>query len=276
MKRQVSFSGQGLHTGEYSSITLKPNDGRGYIFTFGEKSFPLEIAGFSGDGRGTVLHFPGGRDLGTVEHLMSALRGIDIDDVEVCINEGREAPSLGGNGLSYAQVLTDAGLEEKEEPVLPITLSIPLGVDLEEQGCSIMAFPSQSFRITYIIDYDNAVIGTQMKSVIINPESYLEDVAPARTFALERDLKELKNRGLAMGGNLSNAILVRENDVVTDGGLRYEDEFVRHKILDLLGDLAILGSALCLHIVCIKGGHPLHLKFVRKLARVRRISAERE
>jgi len=276
LKSSISFTGKGLHKGEDSVITLMPYEGEGYIFNFGDAIFSLDAAEFSGDGRGTILHFPGERDLGTVEHLMSALRGCDVDDIEICVEQGRETPSLDGSSLSYVEAISRAGLIEKQKVVSPMTLSMPVGIDWEDQRCAVMAFPASSFRITYAIDYDNSMIGTKMKNICVDPDSYVNEIAPARTFALESDLDELKRRGLARGGTLHNAILVRENDIVAQGGLRFDDEFVRHKILDILGDLAILNSALCFHVVCLRGGHALHLKLVQKLARIKRTSSGKE
>ena len=145
-------------------------------------------------------------------------------------------------------------------------------LDFEDQGRSIVAFPSSSFRITYVIDYENRMIGTQMKSLEVSPETFLNEIASARTFALEEDMDSLRQMGLARGGDLSNAILVREEEALTEGGLRFKDEFVRHKILDLIGDLAILDGQPCFHVVCFRGGHSLHLRLVRKLIRIKGIN----
>lgn len=272
LARPVSFAGRGLHTGENASITLRPYDGQGYIVSFPDESFPLEMAEFSGDARGTVLHFPGGKELGTVEHLLSALRGSDIDDVQICVEKGREVPSMDGSAAAFADHFSESGIVEKEEYVTPLTLPYPVGIDTLDNGSSIMAFPSSSFSVTYVIDYPGSVIGTGMKTLDIDPENYSLEIAAARTFALEKDLEELKRRGLARGGDLSNAVLVRETEALAHGGLRFHDEFVRHKILDLTGDLAILNRSICFHVVCIRGGHKLHLELVRKLRRIRAIT----
>ncbi len=272
LKEAVSFEGTGLHTGERSRIILKPSSGNGYSFNFMKSTFSLADASFSGDGRGTVLHFPGGIRLGTVEHLLAALRGCGVDDVEICVEKGIEVPSLDGSARSYADLLNRTGFLEKKEYVKPLTIAFPVGVDLEEQGSSIFAFPSSSFRITYVIDYENRMIGTQMKSLEVSPETFLNEIASARTFALEEDMDSLRQMGLARGGDLSNAILVKEEEVLTEGGLRFKDEFVRHKILDLIGDLAILDGPPCFHVVCFRGGHSLHLRLARKLIRKKGIN----
>lgn len=272
LKEAILFEGTGLHTGERSRIILKPSSANGYSFNFVKSTFSLAHASFSGDGRGTVLHFPGGKRIGTVEHLLAALRGCGVDDVEICVEKGIEVPSLDGSARSYADLINRTGFLEKNEDVKPLTIAFPVGVDMEEQGSSIFAFPSSSFRITYVIDYENRMIGTQMKRMEVSPESFLKEIAPARTFALEEDMDTLIQRGLARGGDLSNAILVREEEVLTEGGLRFKDEFVRHKILDLIGDLAILDGPPCFHVVCFRGGHSLHLRLVRKLIRKKGIN----
>lgn len=269
MREAIPFEGIGLHTGEISRIVLKPNNSEGYIFRFMSKSFNLRQAIFNGDGRGTMLSFPEGLKLGTVEHLLGALRGCGVDDVEIIIEKGTEIPSLDGSGKSFAEAFYSIGIIEKQEYVKPLTLSFPVGVDMENQRCSIFAFPASCFKVTYIIEYDNQMIGMQMKSIKITPESFLSEIASARTFALEKDLDNLRDRGLARGGDLSNAILVREREVNTEGGLRFRDEFVRHKILDLVGDMALLDIEPCFHVFCIKGGHSIHLKLVEKLNRIK-------
>jgi UDP-3-O-[3-hydroxymyristoyl] N-acetylglucosamine deacetylase len=179
---------------------------------------------------------------------------------------------MDGSAAVFAGHFSEGGVLEKEEYVTPLTLSYPVGIDNCDNGSSIMAFPSSSFRVTYVIDYPGSVIGTAMKTLDIDPQNFGPEIAAARTFALERDLEELKRRGLARGGDLSNAILVRETEALAEDGLRFHDEFVRHKILDLTGDLAILDRSLSFHVVCIRGGHTLHLELVRKLRRIKGIT----
>jgi UDP-3-O-[3-hydroxymyristoyl] N-acetylglucosamine deacetylase len=180
-------------------------------------------------------------------------------------------PGLDGCALGLAKEIL-----EKSAPARgpePFRLSSP--VRSGDSSRFVIALPSPSFRVTYVIDYDAAPIGTQIFDYLDPGEDrgcdYLKDIAPARTFALRKDVEALRAAGLALGGSLNNAILVGEESVETAGGLRFRDEFVRHKVLDLLGDLANLGRPLEAHLVAVRAGHAQHLRLVERLRAVARV-----
>ncbi|WP_286978750.1 UDP-3-O-acyl-N-acetylglucosamine deacetylase [Aminobacterium sp. UBA5514] len=261
----IIFRGVGLHSGAPCSVELKPStEDRGILFKINGEYFPLNSAEFSGDGRGTELLFPGGRRVRTVEHLLAALGAMEIGQVVVAVI-GPEIPILDGGSFSFAKGIQEAGRTTTGVLSEPLKLLVPL-VEKDETGNRIlMAFPEDCLSITYIIEYSNPVIGTEIFDFRVTPEGFLTQIAPTRTFALDEEMDDLIGRGLAKGGTLSNAILVTGKKAETEGGLRFPNEFVRHKVLDIIGDLTLLGRPLHAHIVAIRTGHEMHLRLVRRL-----------
>jgi UDP-3-O-[3-hydroxymyristoyl] N-acetylglucosamine deacetylase len=189
-------------------------------------------------------------------------------------------PGLDGCALDLAREILEksVSVQPAQEP-LPFRLSCPIQVGgpiRDAPSSFVIALPSPSFHVTYVIDYDAAPIGTQIFDYFDPSEDsetwnyYLREIAPARTFALRKDIDALRAAGLALGGSLNNAILVDEGGVETVGGLRFRDEFARHKVLDLLGDLANLGRPVAAHVVAVRSGHAQHLQMVERLRAVAR------
>jgi UDP-3-O-[3-hydroxymyristoyl] N-acetylglucosamine deacetylase len=260
----VRVAGIGLHTGRHVEAVLRPAAaGDGIIFhrTDVGATIPAlaeEAARFD---HATSLGEKG-RDVGTVEHLLSALVGAGIDNLFVEV-DGPEMPILDGSAAPWLAALGRAGLRPLGVPVRPfaptttIAIPAPAGKRLEIR-------PARDLRVTYTIDFPHPIIGRQSVTVVVTPESYARHLAPARTFGFLAEYETLKAHGLARGANAGNCIIVGE-DRVENGQLRFADEFVRHKALDLLGDLALVGCPVVGHVVAYRAGHSLHAALASRL-----------
>ncbi len=203
-----------------------------------------------------------GVSIGTVEHVLSAAAGEGLDNCRIEV-DGPEIPILDGSALPFVRLFHAAGFERQDLPVRPITVNRPVAVQRGDRSISFEPDGS-ALTITYEIDFPHPVVGRQSLTVVIRPEEYSTRIAPARTFGFARDVEALRARGLVRGGNLHNAVVLDDAGVAS-GPLRFRDEFVRHKILDLVGDLALLGRPLQGHILAHKAGHALHIEFARAL-----------
>jgi len=200
--------------------------------------------------------------ISTVEHLLSALYGMGIDNAFVEL-DNFEVPILDGSGLPYVEAIERVGIAAQDSPrnYLQITKSFAL----TENGKTIAIHPSESFSIEYEIGFPHPLIGHQKLEVEITPDNYARLVAPARTFGFYEEVEKLQASGLVRGGSLENAIVLTENGMLNETSLRFPDEFVRHKILDLLGDFALIGQSVRGRIVANRAGHALHTRFVAEL-----------
>ena len=213
----------------------------------------------------------GGVSVGTVEHVLSAAAGEGLDNCLIEI-EGPEVPILDGSALPFVRLFHAAGFERQAARVRPLTLARPVEVARDDRR--ILYEPDgPGLTITYEIDFPHPVVGRQSLTLPVRPEEYSSRIAPARTFGFARDVEAMRSRGLARGGNLHNAVVLDDTGVIS-GPLRFRDEFVRHKILDLVGDLALLGRPLSGHIHAHKAGHALHIEFARALDAALRAPAE--
>ena len=263
ISNECTFEGPGLHTGTPSHIALHPlRERRGILFRFEDGDYAITEARRTDAQRNTTIAFPNGRTIATVEHLLSAIVGIGVDDVVVeC--RGSEMPILDGSAFPYAERILRTGIEEKDDPSAPFYVTTPVCVD--DGPSTIAAVPSDVLRVTYVIDYPGTSIGTEMRDLVLTKETFLAEIAPARTFALRSEIEALRASGLAMGGTLDNALIVGDDGPVGNVALRVESEYAAHKILDLIGDLALLGTLPTAHYICIKGGHSLHCKLVNRI-----------
>src|SRR5262245_2886917 len=203
-----------------------------------------------------------GISIGTVEHLLSAAAGEGLDNCAIEI-DGPEVPILDGSALPFVRLFHAAGFERQEARVRP--LSLDRAVEVSRGDRSVLFEPDgPGLTITYEIDFPHPVVGRQSLTLPVRPEEYSARIAPARTFGFARDVEAMRSRGLARGGNLHNAVVLDDAGVIS-GPLRFRDEFVRHKILDLVGDLSLLGRPLSGHIHARKAGHALHIEFARAL-----------
>lgn len=260
----VSLEGIGLHSGRRIRMTLVPAEaGTGIRFVrtdAGGIEIPATLAHARPSFYSTVIG-SGDATVGTIEHLMATLSALLVDDLRIEL-DGPEVPVLDGSSQPFVNLILDAGRVELGARREYLTLVRPLEISLDNKRIS--AYPCREYRVTYAIDFDHPLLGYQELSVSLwGGSSFADKLAPARTFTLEREVDALRARGLALGGSLDNAIVLGEERMLNDGELRFEDEFVRHKILDLTGDLSLLGFALRAHVVAYRAGHDLHSRLAR-------------
>jgi len=266
IKKQVTRSGIGVHTGNRTSITFKPAP-PGYGVRFLGKEFraepPIEavIENVTDILRGTTL----GRNnvkIHTVEHVLAALMGLGIDNLLVEV-EGNEPPVGDGSALPFVEMIQSAGIELQDaqknvfKPGEPIYFS--------ENGVHLIILPADELSISFTISYKEPGIDTQFLSLPINDETFVKEIAPSRTFCPYDEVEGLVVNGLIKGGSLDNAVVIKGEVILSKEGLRLEKEFVRHKILDLMGDLFLLGQPLRAHVIAIKSGHASNIRLTRLL-----------
>ncbi len=260
--RELLFRGIGIHTGKVVDLALRPSDAGEIVFRRSGEDGP----GLVLDPRATgarncsFLESESGR-IETVEHLLAALAAFGVDSLDVETN-GPEIPILDGSALPFAEALAAAGTRPARPGGKILKIVAPFIV--ADGGASVEAVPDEGLRISYFIDFDHPAIGAQSFDVCVTTESFRSEIAPARTFGFLKDVPELHRRGLALGGSFSNA-LVLDDEKLVNGPLRFPDEFVRHKVLDLVGDLFLLGVPVRGHFTARKAGHALHIKAVRYL-----------
>jgi len=264
IKNEVSFEGIGLHTGRYARVILKPAS-RDSGITFIRSDKNTVIKAHVGSVIDTAFATTIGQDgakIRTVEHIMAALAGLGIDNIFVDV-DGPEIPILDGSSTELLNIILKAGIAKqgKKRPYLRIKRP----VIFDDGNSKVAALPYEGRRITYSIFFNHYGFGEQRLSIEINEETFAREIAPARTFGFLKDIEYLRTNGLAKGGSLENAIILGENGVLNSSGLRFKDEFVRHKVLDSIGDLAILGFPIYGHIIANKSGHSTNIKFLKKL-----------
>jgi UDP-3-O-[3-hydroxymyristoyl] N-acetylglucosamine deacetylase/3-hydroxyacyl-[acyl-carrier-protein] dehydratase len=270
ISRAVSIEGVGLHTGEKGVMTFQPAP-----VDHGVRFVRVDLAGSPevqvrpenahfdpGAGRRTILQ-QDGVQIHTMEHVLSAIAGLQIDNLRIEVSSMEVPEGHDGSSAPIARALMGAGVVEQAKPVRHIKVNRP--VHWSHHGVELSAVPYRGFKLTFTIDYDHPLIGTQTLSYDIDPQTYLEQIAPARTFVLERDLEQLRQAGWIKGGRLESAVVVGTDRILNEEPLRFPDEFVRHKLLDLLGDLFILGGPLLGHVTAKRSGHHGHVEFVKRL-----------
>ncbi|HVT43110.1 MAG TPA: UDP-3-O-acyl-N-acetylglucosamine deacetylase [Thermoanaerobaculia bacterium] len=264
IKAPVAIEGIGLHSGIHTRIELRPAvPGNGIVFVrtdLNDLRIPALQSSTTALDHATTV----GKDdvsIGTVEHLLSAIIASGITDLDILIS-GAEVPIIDGSALPFIHLVQAAGVEELGEKIAVLRIKRPIEVTDGEK--SIRIAPSNRLSLNYRIDFSHPLIRRQSIRFVFDRESFIRKIAPARTFGFLRDVEHLRAAGLARGGSIENCIVLDDQGVVS-GGLRFRDEFVRHKVLDLLGDLALLGRPLVGEITANRAGHALHSKFVATL-----------
>jgi len=238
-----------------------PNTGITFIRSdAGEVSIPARPEYFSTSSYATSIS-RNGASVQTVEHFMAALYCLGIDNLEVAI-DGPELPILDGSAAPFIFMLHEAGTRIQTRLRKVLRVVRPVKISDGDKGIAI--YPSDAYRITYTIEFEHPLIRRQSRSVIVEENAFTEEIAPARTFGFMRDVELLRRAGLALGGSLENAIVIGENRILNKN-LRYDDEFIRHKILDAIGDLAFIGHRIQGHVVAHKAGHTMHIALVNAL-----------
>jgi len=197
----------------------------------------------------------------TVEHLLAALTALSIDNAIVELNSP-EVPIMDGSAAPFVYLLHEAGVKRLQAPRRYLKVLRP--ISLTHGDKRIALYPSDHFKVTYSISFDHPLLRHQSRTMRITEETFIEDIAPARTFGFLKEVEMLRQRGLALGGSLDNAIVLGDTGVLNNA-LRFEDEFVRHKILDVIGDLSLVGHPVVGHLVAHRGGHALHTAFAARI-----------
>lgn len=265
LDRAVQCEGIGLDTGEPVLMTLRPAPAnRGVVFrridlpgTPAIEARPERVV----DTQYATTIARDGASVKTIEHLMSALAGMGVDNAQVDLT-GPEVPAMDGSALPFVDLVRQAGLRRQFAPKTFLKVRQPITVEVGTRSLRIV--PSERLKVIYTMCFDHPILGEQTSAMDVGRERYVRDVAPSRTFGFLRDLDMLRRMGLAKGGSLDNAIVVSE-DGILNGPLRFSDELVRHKILDLIGDLYLLGKPLVGTIIAQGAGHQLHLQLVHRI-----------
>jgi UDP-3-O-[3-hydroxymyristoyl] N-acetylglucosamine deacetylase len=266
IKTPAEITGVGLHSGADIKLRLRPADANtGIIFHRREGERVVAIKAIADNVIDTRLATVLGRDglsVSTVEHFLAALAACGVDNLHVDI-DGPEIPILDGSAAPFVKLVEEAGIEGLEAARRFIAIRKPISLIEGEKRISII--PSRFSRITFDIAFEHKAIALQQYSMKFSTESFQREIAPARTFGFLHEVEYLKANGLARGGSLANAVVIDDDGVMNPEGLRYQDEFVRHKILDSFGDFSLLGAPMLGHIRAFKAGHDLNAKMVRKI-----------
>ena len=267
IREEIRFEGIGLHTGRYAKVNLKPaprDAGITFIRTDRNVVIKAHVGSVVDTAFATTIG-SNGEKIRTVEHILAAVAGLDIDNIVIEV-DGPEIPILDGSSTELITMLLKSGIAKqgKKRPYLRIKRPIMF----DDGHSKIAALPYEGRRITYSIFFDHYDFGEQKLCLDISGESFVREIAPARTFGFLKDIEYLRTNGLAKGGSLENAIILSENGVLNSSGLRFRDEFVRHKVLDLIGDFTLLGFPIDGHIIASRSGHSTNVKFLKKLLSV--------
>lgn len=267
VKEPVVIEGVGLQTGSRSRLTLKSspaNSGINFIRTdlpnkpvLNIHSLELNASIFE---RRTTLSL-GQLQIQTAEHILAALSGLSIDNIVVEV-DSIEMPGLDGSAKGFVELIKKAGIVEQDSP--KNILKIDKALWCEKEDSILAVFPDDEFKVSYTLSYKNPSLGTQFFSIVLNESNFEKEIAPARTFCLEEEALELLKRGLGKGANYDNTLVIGHAGPIGNPA-RFPDEPVRHKILDLIGDLYLLGRQIKGHVIAIKSGHRLNLELVKKL-----------
>lgn len=256
----IVLEGVGIHRGESVRMRVGPSpSGSGIVFRHSGEDIPAVAGNADVTARNTTLA-KNGVCIFTVEHILSALAGMGVDDALVELT-APEPPIMDGSSLPLADAIRKVGLRDNGGSVEPIRIRAPLHF-YEEHG-GVFALPFEGFRVSFFVFYTHALIGAQWYDLEVTPHNYLNDVAPARTYGFEEELKALFDAGLAAGGSLENAVLIYADRFSSP--LRFSDEMVRHKAMDLIGDLTLAGRPLRGHFIGFRSGHRINFQFVKHL-----------
>ncbi len=292
IKKPISISGIGLHTGNECAITFKPAPiNHGILFVREDldnhPEIPANIDYVTDITRGTTLA-KDGVEIHTVEHILAAIAGLQIDNLIVLLNSN-EAPVLDGSSKPFVDVLLEAEIAEQDSPKEYLLIDKPIVYSEKERGVDVVVVPSDEFRITFLVDYRSPTLGTQYTSLVDLDKEFVEEFAPARTFCFLNEVEELREKGLIKGGSLNNAIIVCDDPqkadieklkrlfdvnsdvyigksgIINDVPLRFPNELVRHKVVDLIGDLALIGVPLKAHVLAARSGHAANVQLAKIL-----------
>ena len=267
IKNEILLTGIGLHSGKQVELKLKPaeiDNGIKFIRTDKIKNNVINAvwSNVTETVLSTTISNKGGLKISTIEHLMSALSGLHIDNLNIYIN-APEVPIMDGSSRPFVDVIEDTGIkvQSKKRKIL----NVKKVIEVKNNDSSVKIIPNKQFSIDFEIDFPSQLVSKQSCQLQLINGNYKADIAAARTFGFEKDVEHLRSNGLALGGSLDNAVVVGERKILNKDGLRYNDEFVRHKILDSIGDLYLAGSPIKGYFYGNKSGHYLNNQLLRKL-----------
>jgi len=294
---EISYTGIGLHSGEITTIRFKPADkDEGIIFVRVDlpdhPEIPADIDHVEDISRGTTIG-KNGTIVGTIEHVLAAIKGLNIDNIRIEI-DGPEAPVADGSAAVFLNLLRQVGIVQQESERVFFEFDVPISFSSPEENVDIVIVPSNELKVTFMIDYKHPYLGTQY-TWLPSIEYFAREFASARTFCFINEILQLKEMGLIKGGSLENALVIGEPDMTEDElnhlrqifgymepvtvssegilnshKLRFHNEFVRHKVVDLLGDIALLGMPIKGHILAARSGHKTNVELVKKLRQIQR------
>jgi UDP-3-O-[3-hydroxymyristoyl] N-acetylglucosamine deacetylase len=262
--QETVFSGIGLHSGRHCVVALKPAPrDTGIVFFRVDRMMTMRshVGAVTDTAFATTLG-NGTAKIKTVEHLLAALSGLEIDNAIIEVS-GPEIPILDGSSAEMVNLILKAGIARQGKKMPYMNIIRPLS--MEDGHSEVAVLPYEGRKVTCRIHFNNQFPGEQQMSIELNEETFVRDIAPARTFGFLKDVKYMMANGFAKGGSLGNAILLSDEGVINSSGLRFGDEFVRHKILDLIGDFSLIGFPLYGHILASRAGHSTNLKFLKML-----------
>ena len=268
IRKEVIIEGVGLHTGNSVKMILKSSGpDTGIIFQRVDmphrpivKADVSSLVLLKNSPRRTIVKF-GDVQVQTIEHLMASLAGLGVDNTLIEI-DGSEVPGLDGSALGFVDAIKKVGLLEQEAAHRTFKVTAPLWA--EDEDSSLLIVPSSDFRISYMLSYENPVLGNQYLDLKVEGDIFEKEIAPARTFCLQEEAEALIKSGLGKGANYDNTLVVSKSGIIKNT-LRFKDEFIRHKIMDLIGDFYLLGISVKGHVIAVKSGHTLNVKLVQKI-----------
>ena len=264
IKKEVTFSGIGLHTGRFATVKLKPAPrDAGITFYRTDKGAIIKanMSAVIDTAFATTVGFEGVK-IKTVEHLLAAAAGLGIDNMLIEV-DGPEIPILDGSAAGLVGAILEAGIAKQGKKIPVIRIVKP--VVYEDSHARIVALPHDGRRISYYINFSHRLLGHQELTIDVTEENFIKEISSARTFGFLRDVEMLRANGLAKGGSLDNAVVVSDDGILNASGLRFNDEFVRHKIMDTIGDMSLIGFPIQGHLMLEKAGHTANFKFLKKL-----------
>lgn len=268
LQRTIAIAGLGVHTGEEVTMKFCPApEGTGIIFRRmdlpGQPYVPATISSVCDTSRSTTIGVGNAR-IHTVEHVLAALKAFDIDNLHIEVSN-LEPPIGNGSSDTFVGMIQKAGIEEQDDKVSIVKITQP--IYWSDGEIHLVALPYDEYRISYTLNYpDSKVLQAQFHSALINSENFCRDIAPCRTFSRYEEVAALMDRGLIKGGSLDNAVIIKGDVVFSKDGLFFPDEMARHKVLDLIGDLSLVGVPFHAHIIAIRSGHASNHQLAKKIS----------
>ncbi|MFQ5454567.1 MAG: UDP-3-O-acyl-N-acetylglucosamine deacetylase [Nitrospirota bacterium] len=267
IKREIEISGIGLHSGKKVRIRISPASiDTGVVFIRNDVNnrpnyIKAKVNNVISTDLCTTLKY-NGTAIHTIEHLMASIAGLNIDNLYIEVDSS-EIPIMDGSAFPFTSLLLNSGIEEQKK--IQSCMRITREIKIEEGNKKIIVKPASTNKILYTIDFDHHIVSKQSISYYPSQKGFIKEIAKARTFAFLKDIDEIRSRGMARGGSLDNAIVIGNNEILNNDGLRYKDEFVRHKVLDLVGDLSLLGMPVLGKVISYCSGHSLNIKLAAKI-----------